>query len=558
MAEKKKRMGAASTEGAAAGRGRPTSPRTTHTTPRTLATTPPSPTHTTRHTRQQQKKNETEQIRTLVARGLGNADAVLVGDVGVLGVSELQAGDPPVAGDVVDLLADLRVGEGGQEGEGLEELVCRSEGWGGGGEGEGGGERRKGGGGGKCHRTVWVVVCDTTPTWGGGSARGMGAKIAWPPFRRRLRGRTSSNTPPARPPRTAGARPSRPHTTPKSSAGTCPATFRAVTSRGGGAGGGRRVKAGGDWPGARKRAYAFCFSGWLKLPPPARRGAAPLLTPHPHLWGQGVREQIAKERASPQGPDRALAKEGGGRPLLPPSRSLFFFLSCESFARVQHVAHAGAAGQAGPPMLLPVDAMRSQDLDDRWGCKGEAGGNRRGWRGQRFSARPSQARPMSPTVAQSAAPPPTARPPRRPPNESKLMQRTVDRLPDLEGGGLGGGGAHGDRDGGAGGEGGLHDGFLVAGRKGGEGGKCGVMSFSHFFIFFWFVFRPSSESVSHTHTPHLTHLLPPLHHHHPPPRIPPPHAAPPRPAPAQPGDDSRPHPGRVGRVRAHAHEDGQG
>ena len=60
---------------------------------------------------------------TLVARGLGDADAVLVGDVGVLGVRELEARDPPVAGDVVDLLGDLAVGQGGQEGEGLEELV---------------------------------------------------------------------------------------------------------------------------------------------------------------------------------------------------------------------------------------------------------------------------------------------------------------------------------------------------------------------------------------------------------------------------------------------------
>ena len=44
----------------------------------------------------------------------------------MLGVRELEARDPPVTGDVLDLLGDLGVVEGGQVGEGLEEL-CEGE-----------------------------------------------------------------------------------------------------------------------------------------------------------------------------------------------------------------------------------------------------------------------------------------------------------------------------------------------------------------------------------------------------------------------------------------------
>jgi hypothetical protein len=65
---------------------------------------------------------------TLVANGVPDADGRLVADVGVLDVSKLQAGDPPVAGDVVDLLGDLGVVQGGQVGEGLEELCREREG----------------------------------------------------------------------------------------------------------------------------------------------------------------------------------------------------------------------------------------------------------------------------------------------------------------------------------------------------------------------------------------------------------------------------------------------
>jgi hypothetical protein len=60
----------------------------------------------------------------LVAAGDGaKAGAVLVAHVGLVGSGELEAGGEAVADDVVDLLADLLGGEGGQEREGLEELV---------------------------------------------------------------------------------------------------------------------------------------------------------------------------------------------------------------------------------------------------------------------------------------------------------------------------------------------------------------------------------------------------------------------------------------------------
>ncbi len=65
----------------------------------------------------------------------------------MLGVSELEAGDPPVAGDVVDLLGDLRVGVGGWK-----EMVSKNlslMGWGGGGDRVGRGERRGGETGGR-------------------------------------------------------------------------------------------------------------------------------------------------------------------------------------------------------------------------------------------------------------------------------------------------------------------------------------------------------------------------------------------------------------------------
>jgi len=52
-----------------------------------------------------------------------HADGVGVGGVGGLGVRELEAGGPAVADHVVDLLGDLRVREGREVGEGLEELV---------------------------------------------------------------------------------------------------------------------------------------------------------------------------------------------------------------------------------------------------------------------------------------------------------------------------------------------------------------------------------------------------------------------------------------------------
>jgi len=59
----------------------------------------------------------------LVARGHLHADGVLVRDVRVLGVGELEGGDPAVAGDVVDLLGDVGVRQRGEVGEGLEEPV---------------------------------------------------------------------------------------------------------------------------------------------------------------------------------------------------------------------------------------------------------------------------------------------------------------------------------------------------------------------------------------------------------------------------------------------------
>ena len=57
----------------------------------------------------------------LVAARVADADRVGVGDVGLARVGELERRDPAVAGDVVDLLGDLRVRERGQVGEGLEE-----------------------------------------------------------------------------------------------------------------------------------------------------------------------------------------------------------------------------------------------------------------------------------------------------------------------------------------------------------------------------------------------------------------------------------------------------
>ena len=75
----------------------------------------------------------------LVARGRLHADAVLVRDVGVLGVGELEGRDPAVAGDVVDLLGGVGVRQRGQVGEGLEEPLGRLWRWG------GWGRRREGG-----------------------------------------------------------------------------------------------------------------------------------------------------------------------------------------------------------------------------------------------------------------------------------------------------------------------------------------------------------------------------------------------------------------------------
>jgi len=53
----------------------------------------------------------------------GETDSGGVVDVSVVGISELQAGGESVVDDVVNLLGDLLVGEGGEVGESLEELV---------------------------------------------------------------------------------------------------------------------------------------------------------------------------------------------------------------------------------------------------------------------------------------------------------------------------------------------------------------------------------------------------------------------------------------------------
>ena len=72
--------------------------------------------------RERKKKAEDLPV-VLVARGDSTeADAVGVANVGVFGLAELEAGGPAVADHVVHLLADFVIREGGQVGEGLEEL----------------------------------------------------------------------------------------------------------------------------------------------------------------------------------------------------------------------------------------------------------------------------------------------------------------------------------------------------------------------------------------------------------------------------------------------------
>jgi hypothetical protein len=62
----------------------------------------------------------------LVGGGSGvEADAVLVGSEGVVGIGELDARGEAGVGEVLDLGSDLGVGEGGEEGHSLEELVVK-------------------------------------------------------------------------------------------------------------------------------------------------------------------------------------------------------------------------------------------------------------------------------------------------------------------------------------------------------------------------------------------------------------------------------------------------